>query len=164
MIIENKSKKGFVILLAVLLSSVFMIIGAFIFNISIKELILSSGGKSSQFAFYAADTGIECALYWDSRGEYFAESNKTDEPQEIYCNGQDVTDNEYWKWDHVYNNNNRGRTFFGFEMFPLDEKRNDCVIVVVKKENGNTVIESRGYNTCVTTSARRLERALRVTY
>ena len=36
-----------------------------IYNITLKELILSSYGRNSQFAFYAADTGLECALYWN---------------------------------------------------------------------------------------------------
>ena len=41
------------------------------FAITKKEVILSSLGRDSQFAFYAADTGVECALFWDVRYGYF---------------------------------------------------------------------------------------------
>jgi hypothetical protein len=40
-------------------------LGLAIFNIIIKELIISSTIRDSQIAFSAADAGAECALYWD---------------------------------------------------------------------------------------------------
>ena len=69
--IRNTSR-GFTILLAALISSVVLALGVSIFEIAIKQVSLSSMGKDSQFAFYAADTGAECALYWDVRWNYFA--------------------------------------------------------------------------------------------
>jgi hypothetical protein len=43
-------------------------VGASIINIALKQVILSGAGRESQFAFYAANTGLECALYWDLTG------------------------------------------------------------------------------------------------
>ena len=67
-------KRGFTLLLAALVSSIALSLGAAIFSLAQKEVILASLSKSSQFAFYAADTASECALYWDIRYSYFATS------------------------------------------------------------------------------------------
>ncbi|MBP9771847.1 MAG: LamG domain-containing protein [Candidatus Pacebacteria bacterium] len=60
---------GFTLFYAVLTASLLLAIGIAIFNITFKELILSSGARESANAFYAADTGLECALYWDLKHE-----------------------------------------------------------------------------------------------
>ncbi|HXK40184.1 MAG TPA: LamG domain-containing protein [Candidatus Paceibacterota bacterium] len=61
------ARRGFTLFYAVLTASLLLAIGIAIFNITYKELILSSGARESSNAFYAADTGLECALYWDLR-------------------------------------------------------------------------------------------------
>lgn len=67
---QNKTKdtKGFTLLFAVLVSVLVLAVGASIINIALKQVILSGAGRESQFAFYAANSGIECALYWDLHG------------------------------------------------------------------------------------------------
>lgn len=71
---HRRQERGFTLLLSALVASIVLALGASIFAIAQKELALSSIGRDSQFAFYAADTGAECALYWDIRHEYFATS------------------------------------------------------------------------------------------
>lgn len=61
------SSRGFTILFAVLIASILLAIGIAIFDITVRELRLSSVARESQFAIYAAETGVECALYWDSK-------------------------------------------------------------------------------------------------
>ncbi len=61
----NTQQKGFVILFAVLISAVILLIGAGVFSISVKEAILSSSARESQYAINAADAGLECILYDD---------------------------------------------------------------------------------------------------
>ncbi len=68
---EADPEAGFTILLAALVASLVLTLGISIFSIAQKQVILSSLGRSSQFAFYAADTAAECALYWDVRFDYF---------------------------------------------------------------------------------------------
>ncbi|MCA9352583.1 hypothetical protein KC901_00160 [Patescibacteria group bacterium] len=63
-----QKNKGFVILFAVLVSSLILLISAGIFNIVQKEVVLSSYARESQRAFYAADSALECALYADVSG------------------------------------------------------------------------------------------------
>ncbi|KKW29441.1 MAG: hypothetical protein UY74_C0075G0010 [Candidatus Kaiserbacteria bacterium GW2011_GWC2_52_8b] len=81
----SKSGKGFTLLLAALVSSIVLAIGAAIYGIAIKELNLSSIGRDSQFAFYAADTAAECTLYNDINKQLFA----TNSPAtfQVSCDG-----------------------------------------------------------------------------
>jgi hypothetical protein len=56
---------GFTLFYAMLISSLLLSIGLAIFNITYKEFILTAGVRESEGAFYAADSALECALYWD---------------------------------------------------------------------------------------------------
>lgn len=59
-------KKGFVLAFSLLISSIVLALAFSIFNILLKQIVLTSSAKDSQIAFYAADAGAECALYWDT--------------------------------------------------------------------------------------------------
>jgi len=67
----QKKDKGYALLFAVLVSAVVLGVGVSILNISRKELLLTTGAEQSQYAFYAADTGYECALYQDLQNASF---------------------------------------------------------------------------------------------
>jgi Tfp pilus assembly protein PilX len=172
--LKNKpNNKGFVILFAVLLSSLFLVIGTSVFSISLKEIMLSGSGRDSQLAFHAADSGLECALYWDLNYQIFATSTHSGaSPSNVFCADQDITASSYWVWKNAPTNDNQSETVFGFNIFSDEPSRQDCVIVSVKKAQvpGNpsnpfvTTIESRGYNTCNLDSTRRVERGLRMIY
>jgi hypothetical protein len=93
-----KRSKGFTMFFAVLVSSLALAIGLAIYDLVTRELQLSSTTAQSQYAIYAADTGIECALYWDFKYN----SNKSIFPTSsadtmarnatgALCNGQDIT-------------------------------------------------------------------------
>ena len=145
-----KPNRGFTLLLAVLISGVLLSIGLAIFNITIKELLLSSSGRDSQFAFYAADSGTECALYWEQKGGGFSTSTAS----AISCNGLNIP--------------NVGGLGYDTPMVFQFEVDGFCSIVsVIKSEtHPRTKIESKGYNTTCdnTVNPRRIERAIRVTY
>lgn len=143
-------RNGFTLLLAVLVSGVLLAIGLAIFNITIKEILLSSSGRESQFAFYAADTGAECALYWDQKQRSFATSTSAS----ISCNNVTIPSVGGEGYDTP--------STFQFEVGGF------CAIVSVTKSETfpRTKIESKGYNTSCGSSEnpRRIERAIRVTY
>ena len=93
---RNKNQKllrqrGFTLLLAALVSSIVVAIGTSIFVIAQKQLILSSISRDSQYAFYAADTGAECALYWDFRHELFPTTTQISVPLSCDAQGIDTT-------------------------------------------------------------------------
>ncbi len=84
---QFKKQKGFTLLMAALVASLVLTLAIAIISIVQKSVALSSIGRESQFAFYAADSGAECALYWDLQHELFS---TTTDPTEITCNGQTV--------------------------------------------------------------------------
>lgn len=63
---SEKHEQGYILLLAILMTSIFLSISLGIYSISIKEIILASFLRDSQKALAAADRGSECALYWDN--------------------------------------------------------------------------------------------------
>lgn len=52
--------------IAVVIMTVLLLVSFAVVNIAIKGTIFASSGRDSQLAFYAADAGLECALYWDN--------------------------------------------------------------------------------------------------
>ncbi|MEK7121026.1 MAG: pilus assembly PilX N-terminal domain-containing protein [Patescibacteria group bacterium] len=146
MMTNNKEKRGMTLLIAVLTAGVLLSISLSIFNIAIKEIIISSTGRESQVAFYAADSGIECALYWDIRKAEFEEAGEA----RIECAGDDIRSDGPL---HVFT--------FNIPDSPA------CVEVSVDKRGTDgyaTIIESRGYNSCDSDNPRRTERGVRLKY
>jgi hypothetical protein len=56
-------KKGFALLIAVVFVSVVLALGTALSSLAYKQQTLASGGARSQYAFYAADAALECALF-----------------------------------------------------------------------------------------------------
>ena len=153
------SQRGFTLLFAILVSGLLFAMGMAIANLALKEIILSSAGKQSEIAFFAADTGAECALYWDLRRVAFPD-HQGPQPAAISCTGSTVTPTV------TQASANRATV-----QFTLDTASYCAVVTVAKTRSpvAATVIESRGHNDpdC-SGSARdnpaRVERALRVRY
>lgn len=66
--ITYKTQKGFTLLFAILISTLVVSIGATIISIALRQTILSGTNRESNYAFYAANTALECATYWDKKG------------------------------------------------------------------------------------------------
>jgi hypothetical protein len=82
---HSGKKFGFTLLYAVLVVSALMSLVFAILNIVYKQIALSSISKSSQIAFYAADSGAECAKYWSVFGAF---SSLTTGITAIDCEGR----------------------------------------------------------------------------
>lgn len=152
------AQRGFTLLLAALVASVVLALGSSVFTIAKKQITLSSIGRDSQFAFYAADTGAECALYWDIRHDAFGTSSPVTTPT---CDGV------------ALNATGRGSAPPYTMTFELDLFTDDgdgyCAEVSVAKNTSNpyTVIHSDGYSTpCadIETSSRSLQRSIELRY
>ncbi len=65
---QHNKNKGFTLFVSLLVSSLILSISLSLSNIILKQLVFTYTGKESQIAFYAADSGAECALYWDRKG------------------------------------------------------------------------------------------------
>lgn len=62
--LSQKKNEGFVILYAVIITTVVLVVGLSLSNIITKQLVLSSISRSSKIAYYAALSGRECADFW----------------------------------------------------------------------------------------------------
>jgi uncharacterized protein (UPF0333 family) len=172
-----QKNKGYTLLFAVLVSSIVLSVGISILTISKKEFLLSSSARESKSAFYAADSGLECAVFNLTAGNF---STTTGAVTNINCLGgsQSITvpstDTANFKWD-VSPLDTGGGTFI-FHVKTIST--NACAVVSVHKyyaydsDLGGLVpftsIISKGYNlgwdstpnTCSAASPKRVERAL----
>ena len=177
-------------MIAVTVAGLILSIGLGILNITTKEIILSAFNKESGKAFYAADTGIECALFWDISYDK-AESAWTESPfatssvlslsesNDLVCAGQKFNDHAvpvFQEWN-IARDAVSATTTFKFSTWSTDydglNVDNPCVEVIIEKYEENvglptpvirTNISSIGYNTCDENKKRRVSRGIRVRY
>ena len=152
------TQKGFTLFVAMVVTGTLLLLATGIINLAIKQSFIARAGYDSQLAFYAADTGMECALFWDVKNPAGSGQSAfaTSTGSTINCN-RDASNplNEWVVGGSSVSTINK----ITFLPDPF------CAIVVVtKNDNGTTKVESFGYNTCDATSARRVERAVRATY
>jgi Tfp pilus assembly protein PilX len=148
-------ESGFALFIAMVIMSTMLLISAGIVNLAVKQSFISAAARDSQYAFHVADTGVECALYWDTKNPGGLSAFDTTTTASIHCN-RDA--------------NNPGNTFtvggnapstFTISFLPDPY----CAqVVVTKLGDGSTLVESYGYNTCNTANPRRVERAVRARY
>lgn len=153
-LINIKKNRGFVILFAVTLSSIVLAIALGVTNIALKEIKFGTSARETNNAFFAADTGIECALLNDkSGGSLFVSPGSPS----LNCSNTSISTTE----------NPAG--FWTFVIPGIGENTQSCVRVTVDKTASPvTTVTSRGYNigdaSCLSTNRDRIERELQTTY
>jgi Tfp pilus assembly protein PilX len=150
-----KEKKGFTLLVAIIVTSMLTLISFAVVNIAVKQLILANSNEESQHAFYNADSGVECAVYWDFNGGPGGDTSAFDPagPTAITCDGETVTPT-------LTPPSSTATTTFTINL------AKGCFVVQVGKHpdaEGTTIIDSKGYNTCGA-SLRKLERGEKLSY
>ncbi len=88
----KKRKIGFVLLYAVLLVSIVLTVSLSLFDITYRQLILSSTVENMQIAFYTMDSTRDCIRFWDN---YW-----------YYCG-------DYLEASCTFGNSNMTKNFFG---------------------------------------------------
>ena len=86
----NNTQRGFTLLISVIFMSVMLSFGLALGSIGYKQQILASSALASQYAFYAADTALECALYADQQRDLFAYREYDGNPKSMTCDGETV--------------------------------------------------------------------------
>jgi len=158
-----QTNKGVALFVAVLTASIALVIGMGSLSISLREIKLSSLGGESSSAFYAADTGLECALYWDldPSGSIFATSSSSVPAGSSDCIGEDITNG----WVTV-SDTAAATTTFTLKFNTDDDPCANVTVAKYKDAIGRAItkIDSRGLNSCNPASAKRVERGVRTTY
>lgn len=147
-------KKGITLLLAVFVSSLALTLGLGIFTLLFSEIEFSGTAKESLIAFYAADSGIECAIFWDIEHPGLSQSAfATSSDSSIICNG--ITKGGAGDPSCCGGPG-------GFSRFTIPFSDGSCFTAEITKDS-NTIIESQGKNICAD-SAKTVQRGLRVNY
>ncbi len=150
--IKIQKNKGIALLFSVLLSSIILSITIGVTNIAFKEIQFGTSAKSTNEAFFAADSGIECALFNDkSSSNVFVATS----PDPINCSVGTVT-----VVSAVY-------PFWSFILTGLGSQAQSCAKITVDKTTTPTKIIANGYNigdsVCNYSGSNRVERRLEIT-
>lgn len=146
-------------------TSLLMIVSFVVANVSLKQMILANSYEESQYAFYNAESGLECAQYWDFEmgGSQFDTATTTGR---ITCGGQIVTTGS-----QTISPPGSGTSLIGgggvgnpTSIFSISFDKGCAIVRVTKELSGDTTIDSRGYNDCTTGYRRRVERGVELSY
>jgi hypothetical protein len=155
-------KSGFTLLLAVLAGAILLTISIAVFNIAIKGSLLSQDAEESQSAFYSADAGADCAIYWDAEVDAFNPTSPV--PTNVFCFGEPP-------WSVGATGYTSVCSGINCEIYnKLYDTSSYCVDITVTKyesptpDNVTTNIRTRGFNTCDITNPRRVERSIEAEY
>jgi Tfp pilus assembly protein PilE len=145
------SNRGFTLLIALIFMSVMLAFGLALASLAYKQSVLASSATDSQYAFYAADAGLECALYADQQEDRFAwpSTDPDAAPSGVTCDGNAPTPATEVAWST--------QQWVLSYLFSL-AGGTECVDVTVYKPNpldnpAVTYMFSQGYNvSCATVS------------
>lgn len=163
---KENLKKGVALLFAIVVSMILFTILAGVLNIALKETIFSTSVKNSNDAFYAADSGVECALWADKK------ENLELDKDYVYCFKESNSDLAFPLTKETIGNTDS----YSFNVDKIGETRNTCAkVTVVKSYDGSdppqlisTKITSKGYNKggadCEQSGLKSVERVLEVEY
>ncbi len=129
--INTANSGGFVLLFTLVVTAIIFFVGAGIFGLAFKELLVSTIAQESQKSIYAADSGVECALFADKMNPVIFVGQT---PGQINCLDQIITT--------TYN--------LGTHTFGVEFENGSCsqVRVSVDSSLGQTTVFAQGYNKC----------------
>jgi hypothetical protein len=168
---NSKKNKGFVMLFAVTLAAILLSIALGVAEIAQKEIKFGTSAKNTNDAFFAADTGVECALYWDKIANNAFSWGNQNNVTKINCASFPDIINSFTESSGTLD------SIYDFEIHGLGSAGKSCVRVNVLKEKPDaskivTTITSKGYSTsdpnsiyCTSSSGEDVsERVLQVKY
>jgi Tfp pilus assembly protein PilX len=151
----GKPVRGFTLLVALIFTSVVLSVGLALLDITYKQVILSSTSRQSDYAFYAADSAMECALEADNKNDLF---DYTSEPVSSTA-GNITCENQTFTYSGGAVNGNVRLSQF---TIPCAGQSGSVqsVVYVYKYSTNKTTIFADGFNTCNTSDPQRIERGL----
>lgn len=175
---KNTSQQGFTLIISIFLATIVLTITLSMMQLLYKQLTLSTADRESQVAFFAADSGMECAYYWDFRGDISGSStgsifsgtnSATVAGLAPSCGGKNIytTTGPGTPAETAFDTSATTATedITTFYMTGL-AGTNACNYVIIKKNKitATTSIESHGQNRCISGDLRRVERAIQFRY
>ena len=128
-------------------------LGIALLDIAYKQVLLSSSAKNSQYAFYNADSALECALYYDQKLSAFYYGT-------TYSGGVKCSNISVTNFAATQDASKRTTIF----TVPCAGGGTSADVTIIKTPTGTTNIYATGYNTCDASSPTRIERGLKAKY
>jgi hypothetical protein len=150
------SPRGFALSIAVIITSVVLAVGIALLDVAYKQVLLSSSAKNSQYAFYNADSALECALYWDQKLNAFDYSSPLSSGS-IRCDGRGLV-------SYVSPPPSGGLPRTTTYQIACQSSGISASVTVIKQSSGSTDLYANGYNTCDAANPNRIERGLKASY
>jgi len=151
--------RGFTLLVSIILATVAVTLGVSLLDISYKQVVLSSTAKQSQYGFYAADSAMECALYWDQKFNAFRYTSPLPSSQ-IKCQGNSIL--AYSTGTFGSGASQHRKTEFSVRCGTGSTSNGK--VTVYKYTSGATTMYANGFSSCLSSDPRRVERGLKVFY
>ncbi len=158
---QVQQNKGISLIIALFTVTLLLALSFSIGNILLRQFRIINTSVSSQLAFYAADSALECAIYWDiisddgvinklnpETGEdtYIFKIAYPDTASKIKCGPAGVPRS----FTKALKTDSATAEEYAESSFYLDYSTPDypaCAFVTVQKRDGRTFIDTRGYNT-----------------
>jgi len=166
---QQPSNQGFALLVAVIFTSVMLAFSLLIGTLAYKQAVLANHARDSQYAFYAADAGLECLLRSDFRDKNFQYLDpttggaRTSPPANIACGGNSSSQVSY-----CYDAAGCVDQLRYEALIDLAENRCARVTIYKPQPGGGyrTFLFSEGYNTSCSSlsTARYAARGIRINY
>jgi Tfp pilus assembly protein PilX len=153
---RENPRRGVALLVTLIFMSVMLSVGFTLAALAYKQSLLASYAIQSQYAFYAADAALECALYADQKQGAFiySEYSATNppnaatitQPLAANCNGTVVAGTAAASWT------TSRLTVAARISFDTDTRCAD--VTIYKRADGRAFLYAEGYNTsCSAVSA-----------
>lgn len=147
--------RGIALLFTLLIIGVAISLSIGIFNIILGELEIGEGARESTRAFYAADSGAECILYWDLKEHAFVFDNE----KAITC----ISANPLFTRSSQTVDGKAATVYQA--TVPMTLTNDACVsLTVIKFTDGSSRVSALGENTCNPAATRVVQRGLEVNY
>lgn len=142
---HKNPESGFTLLIAAIFMSVMLSFGIALGSIGYKQQVLASLAIESQYAFYAANAALECALYADRQQGLFTATEPPSSAPPMSCDGSGATYLPTFPDGMVSSAPDR---WVMEERFSLDSGKHCADVVIYKSPPGGdqTYIFSQGYN------------------
>lgn len=150
------TKTGISLVISLIMMTLLLSVSFSIANIILRQLRLTNTGTNSQTSFYAADSILECALYWDTltdgtvAGDFSTAIFGTTTPtiyinntNPIKCGNNPSNPLSYIKVVDAVNG-------IATTTFDIDYGQKVCGRVQIVKTEYRTIISTSGYNTGAT--------------
>lgn len=158
---QIQKNKGISLIIALFTITLLLALSLSIGNIIVRQSRIINTSVSSQLAFYAADSALECAIYWDiisddglinkvnpetSEDTYVFNITYPDTANTIKC-GPAGAPKGFTKNIETDPDTAEEYTKSSFYLDYSTSEYSACAFVNVRKYAGRTYIDSRGYNT-----------------